>query len=576
MKTKLKNRVNLQWLWAISLVFCVLLSTSAAFASNNKSTLYSLKTLESSAFQSSTRDCGQASLVREALEETAAFMLKSVEKPGVASVAGEWTVMSLARSGVPVPLSWYDEYYERVVEYVRERDGVLHTRKYTEYSRVILALTAIGRDPRDVGGYDLIKPLSDFKSTIWQGINGPIFALIALDSGDYEIVSDPQVEIQATREMYIEEILSRQLEDGGFAMSGKVADPDITGMALQALARYQYIPEVKDAIDKAVACLSAIQRSDGGYSSWGTVNSESIVQVIMALTALDIDICDSRFVKDSGGLFDALMGFYVDGGGFKHVKSEATPNGMATDQGFYGLVAIDRYLNGKNTFYDMNDVEATLEVIKDDGGERESLANRHPDVSPRPIVCNDKGFADTVDHSAEKEIRLLASRGIVEGVSETHYEPDRSMTRAEFAAIVVRALGLKPKTTEVFSDVASVAWYAPYVGSAYWYGIVSGTSETTFSPESLITREEACVMIARAAKLCGLDTDRLPGEIRDILCQFADYTTSSFWARESLAFCFEEGILDQTVMNVEPLEKVSRAKMAVMIYRLLELGNLLP
>ncbi|MGI6627812.1 MAG: S-layer homology domain-containing protein [Bacillota bacterium] len=555
MKTKPRTRMIIYRLWAMALVLSMLLSTSPVLAKGNNE---------------------EAALVRKAIEETAAFMLKTVEKPGVASVAGEWTVMSLARSGVPVPQNWYDTYYKTVVDYVKAKNGILHTRKYTEYSRVILALTAIGKDPCNVGGYDLVKPLSDFKNTIWQGINGAIFALIALDSGGYEIAPDPAVEIQATREMYVREILSRQLDDGGFAMSGKKADPDITGMALQALARYQHMPEVEDAVDKAVACLSDMQLPDGGYSSWGTVNSESIVQVIMALTALDIDINDSRFVKESGGLLDALMGFYVEGGGFKHVKSEASPNGMATDQGSYGLVAIDRYLNGKNTFYDMSDAKTTLAVTKDNGYSEGPFKNRHPDVTPSPIVANDKMFSDVAGHPAENQIHSLASRGIINGVSPVLFEPGRTMTRAEFAAIVVRALGLNPRAIFEFTDVPSGAWYSPYVGTAYSYGIVNGISQTKFAPESLITRQEAAVMVCRAATLCGLNTKLEVNEIRDTLCQFADYIKSAQWARGSLAFCFQQGVLDQEVMDIKPLETVNRAEIAVMLYRLMELGDLMP
>jgi len=319
-----------------------------------------------------------------------------------------------------------------------------------------------------------------------------------------------------------------------------------------------------------------MQLPDGGYSSWGTVNSESIVQVVMAFTALDIDIHDSRFVKESGGLLDALMGFYVEGGGFKHVKSEAAPNGMATDQGFYGLVAIDRYLNGKNTFYDMSDAKTTLAVTKDNGYSEGPFKNRHPDVTPSPIVANDKIFSDVAGHPAENQIHSLASRGIINGVSPVLFEPGRTMTRAEFAAIVVRALGLNPKAIPEFTDVPSGAWYSPYVGTAYSYGIVNGISQTKFAPESLITRQEAAVMVCRAATLCGLNTKLGVNNIRDTLCQFADYIKSAQWARGSLAFCFQQGVLDQEVMDIKPFETVNRAEIAVMLYRLMELGDLMP
>ena len=117
----------------------------------------------------------------DALSDTASYIQKTVPNPTVASIGGEWAVIGLARGGYDVPSS----YYNNVVSYVKNCGGVLHSRKYTEYSRVILALTAIGKDPTNVGGYNLIEPLNDFDKTVWQGINGPIWALVAVDSGNY-------------------------------------------------------------------------------------------------------------------------------------------------------------------------------------------------------------------------------------------------------------------------------------------------------------------------------------------------------------------------------------------------------
>ena len=115
---------------------------------------------------------------------------------------------------------------------------------------------AAGYDPRDVAGYDLTAPLEDFDKTIWQGINDPIFAL---DSLNYP---------NSQRDVYIAGILKLQLNDGGCNLSGSGAgDPDVTGMTLQALAKYQSKPEVKTATDKAISFLSKAQDASGGYSS---------------------------------------------------------------------------------------------------------------------------------------------------------------------------------------------------------------------------------------------------------------------------------------------------------------------
>jgi hypothetical protein len=149
------------------------------------------------------------------------------------------------------------------------------------------------------------------------------------------------------------------------------------------------------------------------------------------------------------------------------------------------------------------------------------------------------------------------------------------MNRAEFAAIVVRGLGLTPKANDKFTDVPGDAWYSGYVGAANTYGIVNGVTDTAFNPTGVITREEAAVMVARAAALCGMDIGVEQGEIRDILAQFGDYVKTSEWARASLAFCYKEDILNQDDLNIRPKMPINRAQIAQMIFNMLGRANLL-
>lgn len=155
-----------------------------------------------------------------------------------------------------------------------------------------------------------------------QGINGAIYALIAFDTHDYQI---PAVSkgTQTTREGLIDLILKEQLSGGGWSLGSNEADPDMTAMAVQSLARYcQSDARVKVAVDKAINCLSDLQNLDGSYTSRGEANSESCAQVITALTTMGIDPeNDERFVKNGYSVTDALRTFYVEGGGFKHVES---------------------------------------------------------------------------------------------------------------------------------------------------------------------------------------------------------------------------------------------------------------
>jgi len=512
-----------------------------------------------------------------AISESAAYMLNAVKEPQVGSIGGEWAVIGLARSGYDVPQKYWDNYYAAVEDYVESCKGVLHKKKYTEYSRVVVALTAIGADPKDVAGYDLLKPLGDFDKTIWQGINGPIWALIALDSGSYDMPVNAEAKTQATRQMYIDEILSRQNNDGGWSLSSmggdNASDPDITGMALQALAKYQTQSAVKAATDKALTCLSKMQDSDGGYASWETSNSESVVQVIVALCELGIDLNDSRFVKGGNTLLDNLFSYRNADGSFSHTANGSGNDQMSSEQGFYGIVAAMRAIEGENSLYRMSD--CPIRVSGNAGMNTIGLPNKHADVQKVPVTVPGTTFSDITNHANKTAIEELAARGIITGYNATSFGPNDTMTRAQFATIVVRGLGLPLTATNNFTDVKAGSWYDSYVGTAYSYGIVNGRTATTFDPEGTITRQEAAAMAARAAKLCGMDTELETYEILNVLAQFGDYMSIGEWARESMAFCYGEDILDQSDLNVEPNRAILRCEIAQMLYNMLVKAKLM-
>lgn len=293
--------------------------------------------------------------------QTTGDLLETLGTPNVGSVGGEWMVIGLARSGRTVP----DGYYENVVKYVQENcdaDERLDENRATDNARVILALTAIGKDVTNVGGHNLLAGLDEMSYVTYQGINGPIWTLIALDSHDYA----PQGDV--TREKLIDAILGAQLPDGGWDMMGKAADTDITAMAIQALAPYYDTNDaVKAAVDKALDALSAMQNDDGTFSTaFSGKTSESTAQVIVALTALGINpATDSRFIKNGVNAVDGLCSFYVDGGGFRHIASSDL-DGMATEQSYYALAAYYRLLAGQTSLYDMSDVTITPAPVTPD------------------------------------------------------------------------------------------------------------------------------------------------------------------------------------------------------------------
>lgn len=318
----------------------------------------------------------------EVLAETAAYLAANVTNPGVSSIGGEWAVIGLARNG-SLPADWAAIYYTNLVRTLRDSGGVLHRVKYSEYSRVVLALSSLGFDPTDVAGYDVLSPLGDFDQVCWQGVNGPIWALIALDSRGYDVPAAPEGKRQTTRDALIDAILESETAGGGWALSGSVPDADLTAMALTSLAPYRASrADVAAAIERGLSVLSSLQGEDGGFGDAGSATSESCAQVVVALSALGIDpASDVRFAKEGGSVLDALCTFAAPGGGFKHVV-DGEVNGMATEQGLYALVAYERLLSGKAPLFDMGDVADSVPPDPDPAPDPDPI----PTPDPEPTL----------------------------------------------------------------------------------------------------------------------------------------------------------------------------------------------
>ena len=152
----------------------------------------------------------------------------------------------------------------------------------------------------------------------------------------------------------IGEILASQLDDGGWDIQKKAADPDVTAMAVQALAHYYAgNAKVRQAVDKALARLSSLQLSNGSYKSYGAENPESCAQVITALTALGINpLTDGRFIKNGKSAVDAMLAYRLSSGGFCH-KQGGEYNATATSQVLYSLVSVYRLQKGTGSLYNL-------------------------------------------------------------------------------------------------------------------------------------------------------------------------------------------------------------------------------
>lgn len=328
------------------------------------------------------------------------------------TTAGDWYPIGLSRLGISDD---YDAYLAVLRENVRVRYGSsekLSNTKATEWHRIILSVLAAGGDPTNMGkdkSGQTIDLISDGTynrgktvSLGKQGINGWIWGLIALDSMDYAVPDGAY----NSRSDIIREILSRELTGGGFALIGTVADPDITAMAIQALApyynselKYDYLRRsdcaalntaVRGVVDRALDRLSALQTSDGDFISWGTQNVESTCQVAVALCSLGIfPLSDERFIKNGKTLLDGIMKYRMSDGGFVHsfkydpenpTSKPDKSNSMAGEQVLYTLAALLRCQSGMRALYDflpeltekqaarIAAADADIRALSEDGG----------------------------------------------------------------------------------------------------------------------------------------------------------------------------------------------------------------
>ena len=349
-----------------------------------------------------------STIVDATLSSTLAQEKAALTSPDFGS---EWVILGLARSGnLEKGSKYFNDYYTRVAAYASKATknaqelgapvGALHLVKCTENSRLIIALSALGRDARSVGECDLTAPYEKFSWIEGQGLNSVVFALIALDTVGYE-TKDTTI-----RQQCISYILDRQLSDGGwnYQEDAATSDPDMTALSLQALANYQEQEKVQAAVSAAVSRLSAMQNSDGSYTSYEAVNSESISQVIVACAALGIDPhTDSRFVKNGKSAVDALLTFYnTEKRAFHHTMKDKDGNptdvdGMATEQAAYAMTAYQRLMNGKTSLYDMSDVAKDCAAGEHTFGDWKETAATCTEAGTKTHTCTKCGRSEFVE-----------------------------------------------------------------------------------------------------------------------------------------------------------------------------------
>lgn len=347
-------------------------------------------------------------------------LMSEVFLDSVGSTAGDWAAIGIGRSGYADDYNAYLAVTAAYISKSYQENGYLDRTKATEWQRIGLAVLSAGGDPVSIGEdqegnpVDLVADGSYNRGKVMslgtQGTNGLIFGLLLMDSMRYDIPADAA----DTREGLLEKILSSQIKDGGFNLTSidPQSDVDMTSMALQALApyynsekTYRYVQQgtkqdqvksVRQVVDEALQFLSSSQQESGGFTSWGSENSESCSQVLISLTSLGIDPGnDQRFIKNGNTVIDGLMQYHMEEGGFIHSKEydEENPNAdpdksntMASDQALCALTALCRYYGGMRNLYDFRP-EQTAELKKQISDLETRIHNLREDAASEEITA---------------------------------------------------------------------------------------------------------------------------------------------------------------------------------------------
>lgn len=422
-------------------------------------------------------------LPEEVAKQISASIKDTQQKLLKDGVKSDWEAIGLFQSGLNVPKSYVKTFHEQVQDQIISKSGK-GRMKITDVERLIMTAGVLGIDPTDVDekGFNLLDKIYNSEPRItgedsltFQGNNGVIFALIALDSKNFEIPKDAKW----TREKLVAQLLKTQKDDGSWSLETSKdgsTSIDITAMALTALAPYRKQLEVKKAIDDSVAFLSKTQGSTGGFeeSFVGGVTSEATAQVIIGLTANGIDPRSEQFTKGQTNLIDHLLSFKSSDGGFKHVVDDKTSNAIATEQALQALVAYDLFIKGKGSLYNFGQVA----------------------IQPVPTP-----FTDVTGHWAADYIQQASGLGIINGFKDGTFRPSETLTRTQTVSILVRALDLKTDKKSPFTDTKNYTDEVQAdIAAAYHHGLIKGVGGK-FKPTDEITRAEMALLFYRAYEI---------------------------------------------------------------------------
>lgn len=352
-------------------------------------------------------------------QEESVFSGDVLQSAGTGSL--DWFAIGVSRFG-------FEEDYEAYLTALSQRVKKLSDKdNATEWQRCAITAAAMGGDPADLEGVDLVKGgvygRDENSSVGKQGLNGWIFALLTLDTMGYKTPEGAVFD----RERIISEIVSAQNSDGGFSLSKGESDIDITAMALQALSVYYNDfsrDDVRKSVDKAVAYLSGKQGSDGSFG-----NAEADAQVFIALCDLGIDPEeDSRFVKDLD-LLTALLSYQNSDGGFAHEKGGESDE-LSSGQALCALAAVKRSKLTMRRIYDMREELSVLQREKLDGINGRLLAVKDEESAEKALklfndlTCDERTYVkygSQLENAAKEYGLTLSDRDFTEELAVTDH-----------------------------------------------------------------------------------------------------------------------------------------------------------
>ncbi len=386
-------------------------------------------------------------------------------------------------------------------------------RLTTDLAKIVLLLQIAGIDETKFENYNLLENIYNNENMGRQGTNGYIFSLIAMTNGTIPTNAMKSIDT------IISDIINVQNQDGGFPLSqGSSSNVDITIMALQGLSAYKNQEKVKSSMEKALHYIEENQCDDGNFDYGTYKSSETLSQLIIALTCLGVNPDSKNFVKEHKTLMQLLLTYQNADGRFSHVNGMEA-NDMATEQAVLAMEAYINFFEGKNSIYTRAGEQVKKEVKQETVEERIKLPKDFDDASSWSKSFIEKGY----------------KLGIIKGDSNGNFNPKRDITRAEFVTMLLNTLNISVEDTQdqengVFSDVEKGSWYVRYVEKAGKLGLVKGFNGKFF-PKDTISRQDMAVIIAKSYGLVG-------GEF-----SVADEEDISEYAKTSVSIVMEKDIM---------------------------------